>query len=101
MIKLKLFFVVLFSIVLPGLAVAQSESELTIDQKIDAAFKPVADAVSSVIFYSLHFGNYSVPLVLIILIGGAIFFTLYLTAILIKPGKKAKTEQENMGYHNE
>ncbi len=80
MLKSKSILLTLFSFLIPFITFAQETAEkveLTIDQKIDAAFKPFADAVSSVIFYSINFGEHSVPLVIIILIAGAIFFTIY------------------------
>ena len=80
MLKVKLVLLTLFSFLIPLITFAQETAEaieLTIDQKIDAWFKPFSDAVSSVIFYSLNFGEYSVPIVIIILIAGAIFFTIY------------------------
>ena len=51
--------------------------EQSIDQKIDSFFRPVADAVGSIIFYPISIGEHSVPVVLLVLIGGALFFTLY------------------------
>jgi alanine or glycine:cation symporter, AGCS family len=49
-----------------------------LDAQIDAAFKPVADAVGAVIFFSLPINNeVKIPIVLIILIGGALFCTFY------------------------
>ena len=80
MSKLKAVFLTLFSFLIPFITFAQEATEkveLSLDQKIDAAFKPFADAVSSVIFFSLNFGEHSVPLVIIILIAGAIFFTIF------------------------
>ena len=64
----------LIATILPFINFAQ---EQTIDQKIDSFFRPVADAVGSVIFYPINIGGHSVPMVLLILIGGALFFTLY------------------------
>jgi len=61
-------------ILFPILSFAQEKS---IDQKIDGFFRPIADAVGSVVFYSISFGGHSVPLVLIVLISGALFFTIY------------------------
>lgn len=80
MLKVKSILLTIFSFFIPFITFAQETvetAELTLDQKIDAGFKPFSDAVSSVIFYSLNFGQYSVPLVIIILIAGAIFFTVY------------------------
>lgn len=64
----------LFAVLTPFLNFAQEKS---IDQQIDGFFRPIADAVGSVIFYSINFGDHSVPLVLIVLISGALFFTIY------------------------
>jgi len=63
----------------PILTFAQDADKtgLTIDQKIDNFFKPIADAVGGVIFYPISFGEHEVPLVLIVLVLGALFFTLY------------------------
>ncbi len=60
--------------ILPLLTFGQ---ELTIDEKIDKAFKPIADAVGSIVFFEVPLGSHSVPLVLIVLILGALFFTIY------------------------
>ena len=67
---MKTRFLSLLLTILPFLTFAQETSEkaLTIDQKIDAFFRPIADAVGSVIFYSVSFGDKSVPVVLIVLI---------------------------------
>jgi len=80
MFKVKSILLTVFSFFIPFITFAQEAAEkveLDFDQKIDAAFKPIADAVSSVIFYAINFGGHSVPLVIIILIAGAIFFTVY------------------------
>jgi len=78
--KIKSLLLTLFSFLIPFITFAQEATEkieLTIDQKIDAFFRPVADWVGHIIFYPLTIGDYSVPFVLIILISGAIFFTIY------------------------
>lgn len=71
-------------------------SQEGIDQKIDKVFRPIADVVGYYIFYPIEIVGVSVPIVLIILLGGALFFTLYLrfpnirlfgTAIQIVRGK--------------
>ncbi|NQX97455.1 MAG: alanine glycine permease, partial [Flavobacteriales bacterium] len=80
MLKVKLVLLTLFSFLIPFITFAQETAEkveLTIDQKIDAVFKPFADAVSSVIFYTINLWGNPVPLGIIILIAGAIFFTVY------------------------
>ena len=45
--------------------------------KLTLGIKKIADAVGSVIFYPVSIGSHSVPVVLLVLIGGAMFFTLY------------------------
>ena len=76
---MKTRFLSLLLTILPILTFAQDSAEksLTIDEKIDSFFRPIADAVGSVVFYSISFGDKSVPLVLIVLILGALFFTFY------------------------
>jgi AGCS family alanine or glycine:cation symporter len=76
---MKTRFLSLLLTILPFLTFAQdpSANALTIDQKIDAFFRPIADQVGSVVFYAISFGDKSVPLVLIVLILGALFFTVY------------------------
>jgi alanine or glycine:cation symporter, AGCS family len=80
MFKSKSVLLTLFSFLIPFISFAQETAEkveLTIDQKIDAFFRPIADFVGDWVFYKIPLGDYEVPLVLIILIGGAIFFTIY------------------------
>ena len=79
MSKIKSLLLILLSFVTPIIAFAQEtiEQPLTIDQKIDAFFRPIADFIGGIIFYTISFGDYTVPIVLIVLIGGAVFFTIY------------------------
>ncbi len=51
--------------------------EQTIDEKIEAGFKPFADAVSFIVFYPISIVGIEVPIVIIVLLLGALFFTLY------------------------
>src|SRR5690606_41366525 len=51
--------------------------EQSIDQKMDSFFRPIADAVGSIICYPISLGEHSVPVVLLVLFGGGLFFTLY------------------------
>ncbi|NNF34269.1 MAG: alanine:cation symporter family protein [Saprospiraceae bacterium] len=75
-IKTRLTFLIAL-LSLPFLAFGQEES-VGLDQKIDQAFAPVADAWESFIFTSIPITNdLSIPIVLIILVFGAFFFTLY------------------------
>lgn len=51
----------------------------SVDEKIDAAIGPAADFISSIIFYELRLTDtIAIPLILIWLLVGALFFTFYL-----------------------
>jgi len=57
----------------PAIAAAQEKG---LDERINDAFKPVADWWGSIIFYPLPFdAPYNIPIVLLLLIFGAAFFT--------------------------
>jgi AGCS family alanine or glycine:cation symporter len=71
-IKKRILSMLVFAI--PMLTFAQ---ELTIDEKIEEKFKPFADVVSSVVFYPISIVGIDVPIVVILLLSGALFFTLY------------------------
>lgn len=54
------------------------------DEIIDQAMRPVADAVASFIFFAIPMGNTELPLIVAWLIGGGLFFTIYLRFINIR-----------------
>ena len=58
---------------MPFLTFAQ-EAELAIDERIDKAFQPFSEFVSSIIFFEVFEGA---PFVIILLVLSALFFTLY------------------------
>lgn len=63
---------------------------MSIDSQIDSLFKPVADVVSSIVFYGIPIGGgQDIKLILIWLAGAAIFFTLYLGFINFRYFKHA------------
>lgn len=69
----KLFtFIILFFTSLVGFS-----QEKSIDQKIDEYVAPAAEWLSSIIFFSIPIASKSVPIVIIVLLGGALFFTFY------------------------
>lgn len=51
--------------------------EMSIDEKIEAGFKPFADKIGSIVFYPISIVGIDVPIVLCVLLLGALFFTLY------------------------
>ncbi len=71
--KRKLLAALLF--LTPILTFAQEEKG--IDQLIDEGFKPFSDFISGIVFFSVKIGPKDVPVVIIILLLGALFFTLY------------------------
>ena len=67
--KYAFFLLTLISTSLTSL----SAQEKGLDQRIDEAFKPFSDAVTSAVFFEIN----GTPFVLILLVGSALFFTLY------------------------
>ncbi|MBL1305976.1 MAG: alanine:cation symporter family protein [Pseudomonas sp.] len=68
----------LLAILTPVLAFCQEPAAKGIDKQIDEAFKPISDFIQSIIFFSIPLGNnVGIPIVLIVLILGALFFTVY------------------------
>ena len=75
----------LFTLLSPIIAFCQdpdSTASKGIDERINEAFEPISQAVGGVVFYSISIAGNSIPIVLIILIGSALFFTLYFTTLL-------------------
>jgi len=73
----------------------------TIDEIINESFKPIASALNDFVFYSISVGESQLPLIVVWLIAGALFFTFYLRfinfrgfahAIRIVMGKEDKKE---------
>ncbi len=58
--------------------------EKSIDQVIDGLMRPVADAVSSFIFFAVPFGDTELPLIVLWLIAGGVFFTFYLRFVNVR-----------------
>ncbi len=79
-----------------------SAQEKGLDKRIDEAFKPFSDFVTSAVFFEV----FNTPFVLILLVGSALFFTLYFgfpnvryfgTAINVVRGKYDDLENEGHG----
>ena len=71
---MKKYFLSLFTFLIPIITFAQENIEKGIDQKIDEAFKPFSDFISSIVFFEVFKGA---PFVIILLVFSALFFTLY------------------------
>ncbi|SHH00648.1 alanine/glycine:cation symporter family protein [Flagellimonas flava] len=63
----------IFTLLFPLLTFSQETAEVGLDEKIDQAFAPVSDFFNTVIFFEIL----GTPFVLILLVGSALFFTLY------------------------
>jgi AGCS family alanine or glycine:cation symporter len=76
---MKKFIAFILACILPILTFAQEEvvEKAGIGDKINKGFEPIADAVGGVVFYSIPVLGTDVPIVLFILVFGALFFTIY------------------------
>lgn len=64
--------------IVPVIAFAQEEvAAKGLDEKINDAFMPVADGWENIVLYPVVIGGVPIPIVLLLLVGGALFFTLY------------------------
>ncbi len=59
------------------------------DEKVNAAVKPVTDVVEYIVFYPVGSGNTAMPIVIIVLLLGATFFTFYFGFIQFRGFKLA------------
>ena len=74
----------LVSLILLILIICINSQAQGLDERINEAFMPVAIAWENLIFTSILFFGMQIPIVLIILLGGATFFTLYFGFINIR-----------------
>ncbi|WP_186756060.1 alanine/glycine:cation symporter family protein [Echinicola salinicaeni] len=74
--KLLSFLIFLLPITLYAQETSPTE-DLSFGQKIDRSFQPIADAWESLVLYPIAIGDYNIPIVLILLVCGATFFTIY------------------------
>jgi AGCS family alanine or glycine:cation symporter len=96
--KSKFLFLLLSVLSIPSLFA----QEKGLDQRIDEAFKPFSDTISNIIFFEIL----GVPFVLILLVGSALFFTIYFgfvnirrfpTAINVVRGKYDELDENHGG----
>ena len=74
---MKKYLLSIFTLITPFLTFAQEE-EVGLDTKIDQAFAPVAQFFTDVIFFPIYQDDiYTIPFVLVLLVGSALFFTIY------------------------
>ncbi|WP_299224786.1 sodium:alanine symporter family protein [uncultured Psychroserpens sp.] len=71
---MKKYLLSLFTLILPFLIFAQDKG---IDEKINDAFMPVASWWEGFVLTSIPIGEYNIPIVVLLLVLGATFFTIY------------------------
>ena len=71
---MKRKIILLFALVIPVVAFAQEKG---LDQKVNDAFMPVADWWEGFVLTTVPLGSYDIPFVVILLVLGATFFTIY------------------------
>ncbi|HMB99889.1 MAG TPA: alanine/glycine:cation symporter family protein [Flavobacteriaceae bacterium] len=74
---MKKYLLSIFTLILPTAIFAQEAEDLSFGQRIDQAFQPVADWWEGFILSTVPLGEYNVPFVVILLVFGATFFTIY------------------------
>ncbi|MFZ1750339.1 MAG: hypothetical protein WAU01_09115, partial [Saprospiraceae bacterium] len=52
-------------------------AEIGIDEKINQAFTPIATAIENTVLYAIPFGGTDIPIIVIILSLGGLFFSIY------------------------
>jgi len=77
-------FSLLFLLLLPFFSIAQDETKKGMDERINDWFKPIADWWGGIIFFPITIGGFAIPFVVILLISGALFFTIYFTFVNIR-----------------
>jgi AGCS family alanine or glycine:cation symporter len=73
---MKKYLLSILTLILP-LATFAQEAEKGLDEKINDAFMPVASAWEGLVLFTVPIGGYDIPFVLILLVAGATFFTVY------------------------
>ncbi|MCL6296523.1 alanine/glycine:cation symporter family protein [Jejuia spongiicola] len=73
---MKKYLLSIFTLILPFLTFAQ-EAEKGLDERVNDAFMPVATWWEGFVLTTIPIGEYNVPFVVILLVAGATFFTVY------------------------
>ncbi len=105
---LRHLLAILTIFVFPLVATAQEKG---LDERIDAAFKPIADGFEAIVFYLAPLpAPFNIPIILYLLIGGASFFTIafgfinirrFPLAINVVRGKYDDIEMADGAEHSE
>jgi len=85
---LRLAAIICACIISPAISFAQDSTTVAkkvgIDEKIDKAFKPVADKWEGIVMYPVNIAGNQVPIVVLLLVVGALFFTLRFSFVNIR-----------------
>ena len=73
---MKKYLLSISALMLPFIALAQ-EAEKGLDEKINDWFMPIAVGWENIVLATVPIGEYNVPFVVILLVAGATFFTVY------------------------
>ena len=82
----KKFAILIISLLMPIISSAQEMDKKGLDDKINEAFKPIANWFESVILHDFPiteslFGT-GIPTIIILLVGGELFFTIYFLSLI-------------------
>lgn len=69
--------ITLLTLIIPSFTFAQEEAEMGLDERVNDAFMPIAVWWESFILTPIPIAGYNVPIVLLLLVVGATFFTFY------------------------
>lgn len=73
---MKKYLLSMFTLILPFISIAQ-EAEKGLDEKINDAFMPAAVWWEGLVLTTVPIAGYDIPFVVLLLVGGATFFTVY------------------------
>lgn len=75
---MKKLLLSLLTVLTPILTFAQDSEEVGLDQKIDQAFAPISAFFNDIVFFPIYRSDaITIPFVLVLLVGSALFFTIY------------------------
>lgn len=80
--SMKRLTLLCLALISPLIALAQDEKGL--DERINDQFRPVADYWETLVLTPITIAGYDIPVVLILLVGGATWFTLYFSFVNIR-----------------
>jgi AGCS family alanine or glycine:cation symporter len=109
---MKKYFLLIFTLILPVVTFAQEVVEKGLDEKVNDAFMPFATWWEGFILTTIPIGEYRIPFVVLLLVLGATFFTIYFkfpsitkfwTAIQTVRGKYVDIEKHGVDklYNND